>query len=227
MLKLLALSSSVLAVAIDSNSSSSFQFDSRPWVYLYSILSIAAGIFLMFFGLKLFRIMLFVVGFIFVYEISYTLIIFNEPIGGFFNQGYMIPVVVSVVLGILGGFLARSIWKVGISILGFMAGLQFVDIIWSLKEGGLIENSTVYLIILIVFGIAGAVAVHMIEKPSLIGGTSLIGSYMIISTLDSILSAEFLRGKHSPAGLLLVLAGTGLGVVCQYKTTKDLKYRDP
>ncbi|KAI8896002.1 hypothetical protein BC833DRAFT_127912 [Globomyces pollinis-pini] len=227
MLKLLALSSSAFAAAIDSTSSGGFQFDSSLLVLLVSILFIAAGFFLMFFGLKFFRLMLFVVGFIFVFRLSYTYLVLIDPVGGFFNQGYIISVVGSVLLGILSGFLARSIWKVGISILGFMAGSQVVDMNWSLKVGGLIGNTSICMILYIVFGIAGVVAVHLIEKPSVIGGTSLVGSYLIISMLDYILSTELLMGKHSPAGLLLVLAGTGLGVVYQYKTTKDLKYRDP
>ncbi|KAI8896003.1 hypothetical protein BC833DRAFT_622511 [Globomyces pollinis-pini] len=227
MFKLLALSSSAFAAAIDSNSGG-VHLHSRPWaLILFSILYIAVGILLLFFGLKLFRVMLFIVGFIFFSDLFYfTFLVIGES--SYFNQGYLIPMVTSALSGILGGFLAQSILKVGISIVGFLAGSQLATMIWSLKEGGLIENFTIYLILVIILGIVGVVAVHVIESPSLIGGTSLIGSYMIISGLDSFLGTGLLRGQHSPAGVLLVLAATGLGVAYQFRTaTKDLKDRDP
>ncbi|KAI8896004.1 hypothetical protein BC833DRAFT_622512 [Globomyces pollinis-pini] len=128
--------------------------------------------------------------------------------------------------GVSHNGLYRSLTMID-SILSIAAGFQLASMMLTLKEGGLIDNPTVYLILTIAFGIAGVVVVHVVEKPSLIAGTALIGSYAMITSLDPLLGTGFLRGEHGPAGVLLMLAGTGLGVAYQYKTTKDLKYRDP
>ncbi|KAI8891666.1 hypothetical protein BC833DRAFT_626607 [Globomyces pollinis-pini] len=224
MIKLLALCSSVFAAAIDSNGGLGVRFDNRPWVILYAIVFIALGILLIFFGLKLFRIMLFIVGFIFFSDLTSIII---DKADVYFDQGSLIRKAICFGVGILGGILARYVWRVGITLVGYLAGFQLALMTCTLKQGFFFENTTIYLIILIGCGLVGVVVVHMIEKPSLIVGTSVIGTFMIISSVDSLLRIALRFGDYSPAGFLLLLAGTGLGVAYQYHTTKELKYRDP
>ncbi|KAJ2995016.1 hypothetical protein HDV02_001142 [Globomyces sp. JEL0801] len=150
----------------------------------------------------------------------------------------------SILSILIGALLIFSGLKFGISLAGFLGGMTVAMMILGIKDEGLIENDTARLIFIIVFGIVGVVLVNIFEKPSLIGGTSLIGSYTLFSGLDYFLRTGFrdtIKGlltgtddigdiEYKSAAVLLMLAGvvvfTGVGVAYQYKTTKDLKYRD-
>ncbi|KAI8896000.1 hypothetical protein BC833DRAFT_511348, partial [Globomyces pollinis-pini] len=157
---------------------------------IFSILSILIGALLIFSGLKVFRATLFILGFFFFSNLSYGFLLRYEPAGGYSQRSWIL-LLVPFVVGILGGILARTIWKFGISLAGFLGGMTVAMMILGIKDEGLIENDTARLIFIIVFGIVGVVLVNIFEKPSLIGGTSLIGSYTLFSGLDYFLRTGF------------------------------------
>ncbi|KAI8892940.1 hypothetical protein BC833DRAFT_625349 [Globomyces pollinis-pini] len=242
MFKLIGLCSSAFALAVEIDGDKG-GYSNGPWDFIFAILSILIGALLIFSGLKVFRATLFILGFFFFSNLSYGLLLRYEPAGGY-GQRTWILLLVPFAIGILGGILSRTIWKFGISLAGFLGGMTVAMMILGVKENGLIENDVARLIFIIVFGIAGAVLVNIFEKPSLIGGTSLIGSYALFFGLDYFLKTGFratvkglLTGttsvgeiQYQPTAVLLMLAGvvvfTGVGIAYQYRTTRDLKYRD-
>ncbi|ORX83955.1 hypothetical protein K493DRAFT_320176 [Basidiobolus meristosporus CBS 931.73] len=142
--------------------------------------------------------------------------------------------VVSIVSGLIGGFLFACLWKLGLLAIGGLGGFALSMFILSLKDGLLITNSTARYVFIGVFVVVGMVLIFFFEKPILIVGTALIGSYSLVVGVDYFVRTgftqqllDFLNGRgetfyHTTGAVYGMLASLAIlflvGVFVQFKT---------
>ncbi|KAF9318790.1 hypothetical protein BG003_010518 [Podila horticola] len=97
---------------------------------------ILAGFLLCFFGYRLFHTTMFLIGFYFFGNVSYI----GMANGGVTNSTWLL--VISVVVGILGGLLLVCCSRLGVAVLGALALYTLGLWILGWKSGGLITSST-------------------------------------------------------------------------------------
>ncbi|KAG0375609.1 hypothetical protein BGX24_008873 [Mortierella sp. AD032] len=97
---------------------------------------IVLGLILCFLGVRFFRICMFLIGFYFFGNISYI----GMANGGVTSQTLLL--VISIVVGILGGLLLVCCSRLGVAVLGAMALYTLGLWILGWKSGGVIQSST-------------------------------------------------------------------------------------
>ena len=107
-----------------------------------------------------------------------------QPEGGYSNADAVL-FWGSLAIGILGGLLALFVYRVGITLLGILAGFLAATWILSLKSGGLIQDQTGRIIFIVVLCLVGAIIVHFFEKIVIITSSSLGGAYSIVYGVDT------------------------------------------
>ncbi|KAJ3258279.1 hypothetical protein HK103_003760 [Boothiomyces macroporosus] len=206
-------------------------------------IAIVGGLFLLFSGYRLFRAALYLAGFVFFANLALYLMLKFEPSSGYSHRDILL-LIVPIVAGILGGFLAQAIWRIGLSLIGFLAGGALAMLLLSLKDGGLISSQGGQLAFILVVGIICAVAIHWFEIPAIIGGTSLIGAYSFMYGVDIFAKTGFTAAVQSflfgsnPYQTVVFTASTSItimviatlvlaaiGAYSQYRTTRNHKHR--
>ncbi|KAJ3122684.1 hypothetical protein HK098_002555 [Nowakowskiella sp. JEL0407] len=194
------------------------------------------GLLFVFFGYKLFRFVLFAIGFYIGSALSYIVLLNVQPAGGFSEWVYF---AVSIGVGILFGFLFICFYKLGIAGLGAFGGFTLAVWILSFKAGGVIQSEVGRIIFIIILVIVGLVVALFVEKPAIIVTTSIVGSVSTLIGIDvfaqtgvSRIIISFVQSSGKVGNLgdsisttqYVILGAMGLlaviGIVVQFYTTR-------
>ena len=91
----------------------------------------------------------------------------------------------SLAIGLVGGLISVFLYRVGLTLLGLLAGFTLAVWILSLKSGGLITNETGRAIFIGCLALVVAILIHFFEKVIIILASSMGGSYSIIYGIDT------------------------------------------
>ena len=136
-----------------------------------TIVGVVIGVVILFFGRKLFWLCVAAVGFAVGVQIAPLLV--NEA-------SSLLALVIALVLGVLGAFLAFFIQKVAIALLGFLAGGKLATAIAAAFFVHYAQYSTITFVI---GGIIGAILLLAVFGWALIVVSSFIGAYLIQSAI--------------------------------------------
>jgi len=152
---------------------------------------IVLGLILCFLGVRFFRICMFLIGFYFFGNISYI----GMVNGGVTSQTLLL--VISIVVGILGGLLLVCCSRLGVAILGAMALYSLGLWILGWQAGGLIHSSTGRGILLGVLAAVGFIFGFIREKETVIIGSAILGAYSFIAGVDFFAKTGFISEADS------------------------------
>ncbi|KAI8905623.1 hypothetical protein EDD86DRAFT_68431 [Gorgonomyces haynaldii] len=159
------------------------------------ILLIVSGFVLSFFGFRLFKPTLFLAGMALFTFLGYVLLVRVEPSAGY-NPRETILLLGSLAIGLVGGFLAFFFFNLGVTILGALGGASLAMFLLSWKVNGIIEGATGQAIFIAVFALIFAVAIHFIEKPVIIGSTSILGAHLLFNGIDVFAQVGFAQAQR-------------------------------
>ncbi|KAJ3012258.1 hypothetical protein HKX48_006361 [Thoreauomyces humboldtii] len=150
-----------------------------------AIILIATGLFFVFSGHQLFKLVLFIAG-------AYTGgILAFAALSAIENHGHSFGssrdlwfLIASLVLGLIVGTLFLCVWKLGLVAVGGVLGFTLSMMILSLASNGLISHGVGRTIFIIVMVLIGAVAILFLERPVLIIGTSVTGAFAVAWGVD-------------------------------------------
>lgn len=152
---------------------------------------ILAGFLLCFFGYRLFYATMFLVGFYFFGNVSYI----GMANGGVTNSTLLL--VISIVVGILGGLLLVCCSRLGVAVLGALALYSLGLWILGWKSGGLITSSTGRAILLGVLAVVGFILGFIRERDMVIIGSALVGAYSFVLGIDMFAHTGFVNQADS------------------------------
>ena len=150
-------------------------------IIISGVLCILIGLIILFFGYRFLKVLLFIAGFYIFSIIGYSILTKT-------NAGDGNPSVLlwgSIGIGLLGGFLAIFIYRLGIALLGALGGMTIALWILSLKGGGLLTDQTQRTIFIVIFAIVGSIVIQFAEKPIIIIFSSFSGAYSICYGIDT------------------------------------------
>jgi ribosomal protein L37E len=163
----------------------------------FAIISLVFAAIYCFFGYKLFRVLMGIVGFLVFGIIGFA-------IGYGVSDETSAAAIIGLVTGVLGAFIMYYLYLVGVFVLigfsGFIIGIILVD------------NTGASVLIGIIAGVIGV----FFAKPAIIISTSISGGLLMGSSLGIILDI----GK--PADLLLGVIFAALGIYVQFKTNATI-----
>jgi hypothetical protein len=136
-----------------------------------AIVGVLIGVVILFFGRRLFWLCVAAVGFAVGVEIAPLLV--NEP-------SSLLALLIALLFGVLGAFLALFLQKVAIAVLGFLAGGKLATAIAAAFFVHYAQYST---IIFVIGGIIGAILLLALFGWALIVVSSFIGAYLIESAI--------------------------------------------
>ncbi|KAF9135913.1 hypothetical protein BGW39_010728 [Mortierella sp. 14UC] len=152
---------------------------------------IVMGLILCFLGVRFFRVCMFLIGFYFFGNISYI----GMANGGVTSQTLLL--VISIVVGILGGLLLVCCSRLGVAVLGAMALYSLGLWILGWKSGGVIHSSTGRGILLGVLAIVGFIMGFIREKETVIIGSAILGAYSFVAGVDFFAHTGFITEADS------------------------------
>ncbi|ORX65474.1 hypothetical protein K493DRAFT_312959, partial [Basidiobolus meristosporus CBS 931.73] len=201
------------------------------------VLLIAIGFAFCFFGRRLVKVTIFLGGFVFFTGLALVVCANISPIETNNATKSWIYLAVSIVAGLVGGYLLICLFQVGLAIVGGLGGFALSMIILSLKDNMIIASNTGRIIFVVVFVVIGAVSILFMEKHILIWASSISGSYTMVVGVDVFVKTGlyyslnlFFRGQHGVfyhtdakvyAMLASVILISGIGALFQYRTTRD------
>eukprot|EP01104_Vermistella_antarctica_P006403 TRINITY_DN17105_c0_g1_i1.p1 TRINITY_DN17105_c0_g1~~TRINITY_DN17105_c0_g1_i1.p1 ORF type:complete len:277 (-),score=64.85 TRINITY_DN17105_c0_g1_i1:165-995(-) len=167
--------------------------------YVLASCAIIIGIFFCFFGYRLFRPHLFVIGFIVGGVVTY--IVLNEQT----DLDTVMVVLIALLVAVVSGLLCIIVFQIGVIVAGAYLGLLLAAVILSQIEVWADEDITQWIVIvtLIGAGAIGAFLALLFTKPLVIIATSLAGSYACVSG-----AAYFFKNNYSQVILNIVEDGT-------------------
>jgi len=152
---------------------------------------IICGFLLCFFGYRLFHVTMFLIGFYFFGNITYI----GMANGGVTSETLLL--VISIVVGIIGGLLLICCSRLGVAILGALALYALGLWILSLKSGGLITSHVGRGIFLGVLVIVGLILGCFREREVVIIGSALVGAYSFVIGVDFFAHTGFANSAGS------------------------------
>ncbi|KAG0057376.1 hypothetical protein BGZ83_010835 [Gryganskiella cystojenkinii] len=152
---------------------------------------IVLGLLLVFFGYRLFHVTMFLIGFYFFGNIAYI----GMANGGVTSQTLLL--VISIVVGILGGLLLICCSRLGVAVLGAVALYSLGLWILGWKSGGLITSHTGRAILLGVLAVVGFILGFVREREMVIVGSALVGAYSVIAGIDLFAQTGFIQEADS------------------------------
>ncbi|KAK9713050.1 hypothetical protein K7432_006734 [Basidiobolus ranarum] len=201
------------------------------------VLLILVGFAFCFFGRRLVKVTIFLAGFVFFAGLAFIVLANISPISTDNTSKSWIFLAVSIVAGLIGGYLLICLFKVGLTFVGALGGFALSMIILSLKDNMLIPSNAGRIIFVVVFVVIGAVSILFLEKHILIWSSAITGSYAMVVGVDVFVKTGlyyslnlFFRGHrevfyHTDAKVYAMLASviliTGVGALFQYRTTRD------
>ncbi|KAJ3147482.1 hypothetical protein HDU89_005305 [Geranomyces variabilis] len=157
---------------------------------------IAAGLFLVIVGQRLWKGALFCTGFFVTGLVAYILMVHFEPSDGYNHRGTVL-LLGSLACGLVGGGTALCLWKIGLICLGATAGFLFGMFLLSWKSGGLADTQKGQIILLAVCTGVGAIAIGIFQKKLLVVATSIAGSYAVIFGVDEYARTGFTEAMQT------------------------------
>ncbi|KAF9544674.1 hypothetical protein EC957_011781 [Mortierella hygrophila] len=152
---------------------------------------IITGLILCFFGNRFFRVCMFLIGFYFFGNVSYI----GMANGGVTSETLLL--VVSIVVGILGGLLLVCCSRLGVAILGALALYSLGLWILGWKSGGVITSSVGRGIFLAVLAILGFILGFVREHETVIIGSAILGAYAFVAGVDLYAHTGFIQQTDS------------------------------
>ena len=200
---------------------------SQGALHLIALASIGLGVVYCFFGYRIFRIILGILGFIL--GASMAVRIAFDMFGG----ERVLTILAGLVGGVIGAVLMVILYFIGIFLLGAWLG----SLLGVLLTGG--GGSTVETVIILVLAVIGGIVAVILQKSMIIISTSLSGSWGIVSGIFHFVGDGFgpIRSFQSHPNLR-VLRSMGIrgyimllcwvllgiaGIVVQHKITEDQK----
>jgi hypothetical protein len=200
---------------------------SREALHLIALASIGLGVVYCFFGYRIFRILLGILGFILGAQVAI------EMAFHLFGRGQVVAILAGLVGGIIGAVLMAILYFVGIFLLGVWLG-SLLGILLTGGGGSILET-----VIILVLAVIGGIAAVVLQRLMIILSTSLSGSWGIVSGI-----AHFVGGGFGPIrpfqyhphlgalrsmgmrGYIILLCWVLLGIagiVIQYRITREEK----
>jgi hypothetical protein len=135
------------------------------------IISVCIGIALLFFGRRLFWLLVAAVGFAAGVELAPWLV--HEP-------SSILVITAALVLGFIGALLALFLQKIAIAIVGFVAGGRLAV---AIIAAFLVQHETTFALTFLIGGIIGGLVFLLLFDWALIVLSSLVGAYMITGAI--------------------------------------------
>ena len=179
----------VLAAPIDG-ATSSISTSSA----VFGVGAIVLGLFLVFAGIRMFKIALFAAGFVVFSNLAAFVLVLVAPDEGFSE---LVMILVPILFGIVGGLISYKLWQFGLSLVGFLGGAFVALFILGVKSGGLIQSGVGTVLFVVGMGIVGAILIQIFEKPALIVSTSLAGSYLVFYGIDVFARTGFANSSQA------------------------------
>ena len=210
-------------------------------IIIPAILCISCGLFFLFFGYKLLKPTLFLVGFYIFTILGYAILVKAEPSAGYVHRDSVL-LFGSLAIGLIGAFLSLFIFRLGLFILGALAGLTLALFILSFNTNGLISSPLGKDLFMAAMALLGGIVIHFFEKPLIILCTSLSGSYSFFFGLDLFTKIGFADATATFLGksldeswfetnwkLVIMLVSylilAFLGAFVQFRTTAHIDHR--
>lgn len=149
---------------------------------IVGIILILTGIIFCFFGRRVYRITLFLIGFYIGAIITW--IAFTNGVGTSSTATHTIALIVSLAVGFVVGLIFMICSTVAIWFLGALAGYVLAMFILSWASGGVIHSKPGRIIFIIILILIGLIVACCFKNPLIIFGTALIGAYAIILGID-------------------------------------------
>lgn len=163
----------------------------QPVTGLFAVIAMAIGLALAFFGIRLFRFVIGVTGFLLFATLGYVILI-NVHIHKY-NFGvdphYVIGMGI-LAFGVVGAALSKCLWKWNLLGLGAFGGVSLTLAFFS----GLNQQAFPVWLRPISLGfsaVIGAYLLHKFERPLIIFATSILGSLLFTFGLDSFFATGF------------------------------------
>lgn len=179
--------------------------------WIISLLWIAIGLIVLFWGYKLFRIWLALSGFVLGGELGFVL-------AGNYTESEILPIVVGIVLGLMIGSLAFFFYRLGVILLGFLIGGALALVFSYLF--GMLPSWWIFLI----GGFVLALLAGFLLVPFVKIGSSLNGAYLVVVGAYALLQGT--QASMIPTGnipwyfyiAMAIIAAVGIGY--QFSSTK-------
>ncbi|CAG8467332.1 8909_t:CDS:2 [Diversispora eburnea] len=208
---------------------------------ILGIILIVTGVVFCFFGRRIWRLTLFLLGFYIGCIFGWIILTNFEPDDGYGGSASpTIMLVLSLVFGLVGGLLFVFCASIAIWLLGALAGYALAMFLLSWSSGGIIHSKTGQIIFIVIFALAGLLLTFFFEEHVIIIGTSFIGSYALFIGIDMFANTgfynsvrAFMDGNHdidyeANTKVYLMLVGMivvfVIGALCQYKWHRGDKF---
>ncbi|KAJ2722946.1 hypothetical protein GGI07_002958 [Coemansia sp. Benny D115] len=145
---------------------------------------IVIGVFFNYFGIKFYKVLLFMAGFC----VTASLVLYAEykirsPRED--EHGRQVwYLAVAAVVGLLGGALMIFLANVGIALVGALGGFALASWILSMKTGGVIHSDVGRILFIVAMVIIGMLLAFFLKKPVIIVSSSIWGSYALFVGID-------------------------------------------
>jgi len=174
--------------------------------YALASLGVLLGFVICFWGYRLFKPTLFIVGFIVGAGVTYYVLYFKTQVG------LIMLISIPLLAGVLLGLVLIIFAIVGIFAVGAVGAFLLVCVVFSSYHGGLIPSKMIgYIVMGVVVLIGGCVAV-LLQKQVIIIATSFAGSYAVIAGID-----HFVHGGFSGV-IPNIIAYRTEDIQCDYRT---------
>jgi len=156
------------------------------------IILIITGIIFCFFGRRVYRLTLFLIGFYIGTIIALVALSNGEPQGGFAGAASnTIILVVSLAIGFVVGLIFMCCSTIAVWLLGALAGYVFALWILAFASGGVIHSKAGRIIFIVVLVLIGLLLAIFFKNILIILGTAFIGAYAIILGVDLFVRTGF------------------------------------
>jgi hypothetical protein len=157
---------------------------------ILGVILIVLGLFLCFFGYRFFHITMFIIGFYFFANVTYIAMA---------NAGVTsntLLLVISIVVGIIGGLIVVCCSRLGAALLGALAG--YVLALWILAWGhnGTLTTHEGQAILIIVLAVVGFILGFIFLRHTVIFGSALVGSYSTMIGIDMFAHTGFAQSAE-------------------------------
>jgi len=196
-------------------------------LYCIGVALLGVGLLFTLFGLKMFKAIIFIIGFLMVFSAIFVIAVAPQMAkGSVQNTDVLLGFLLAVVFGIGGGYLALCCHKFAVFLIGFACGSTAFFFISLYFLGDSANNSSMVVLIAFLGGIFGGILAIWIHDLMIIIQTSLLGSAMIVAAINLFKNdVRFAEGMYSDSILffLIGLLVTIVGIVYQYKNKSNEK----
>ncbi|GBC01196.1 hypothetical protein RclHR1_00410023 [Rhizophagus clarus] len=166
-----------------------------PHQIVTGVILIVTGIIFCFFGRRVYKLTLFLIGF-YIGTIIAWIVISNA--GGFKSAaGETILLIVSLAIGFVVGSIFMCCSSVAIWLLGALAGYAFALFILAWRSDGLIHSNAGRIIFIVALAILGLLLACFFKNSLIILGTAFIGAYAIILGIDLFVRTGFAQSVRA------------------------------